>query len=58
MKNYDTFNISNVFDIDNWIIVGKAMALLAYNFWPVLAFIAAWAIIEHRKEKKHAARID
>ena len=50
MENHDTFNISNVFDIDNWIIAGQAVAKMAGFFWPVIVIAAVWMIIEHRKE--------
>ena len=49
MENYDTFTPSNIFEIENWIIVGQAMAKMATFFWPVLVMMAFYCWLENRK---------
>ena len=38
--------MENVTNIENWIIVGQAMAQIAYNFWPCILLFVGYCIYE------------
>ena len=50
MENHDTFNLTNIFDFENWIIVGLAMWKMFTWFWPVIVVFATILWLEQRKE--------
>tara|TARA_A100000164_G_C21388659_1_gene532142 strand:+ start:165 stop:329 length:165 start_codon:yes stop_codon:yes gene_type:complete len=50
MENHDTFNLTNIFDFENWIIVGLAMWKMFMFFWPILVIAIVLLMMENRKE--------
>lgn len=50
MENHDTFNISNILEIENWILVGAALLKMAIFFWPVILVAAVFVYLDYAKE--------
>jgi hypothetical protein len=38
--------MENLTNIEDWIIVGRAMAKIAYNFWPCIAIFIGYCVYE------------
>jgi len=38
--------LENLTNIENWIIVGKAMIQITYNFWPCVALFMGYCVYE------------
>ena len=55
-ENYDTYNFSNITDIDSWIIIGLACLKMLSFFWPVVLMAVYCFIMEQRLEREQAAR--
>ena len=51
MKNYDTFDPSNLTDMESWIIVAAAMWKMFTHFWPVFLLFVIFCIWEERTER-------
>ena len=52
MKNYDTFDPSNLTDLESWIIVAAAMWKMFTFFWPAVLLFAIFCISEEYTDRK------
>lgn len=52
MENHDTFNPSNILELDNWILVGSALFKMASFFWPVMIVAIIFIYLGERNEVK------
>ena len=58
MENYDTLNLGNIIELENWVIVGLAMWKMFTFFWPVIIVFVLWAYIEKiNKKRKHNEKV-
>jgi hypothetical protein len=48
MENHDTFNISNAFYLENWLIVGSVMLKMFSYFWPIILVSMALLLWERK----------
>ena len=52
MENHSTFNLNNVLELENWLVVFAAMWKMFTFFWPIVVIAIVWFYIEAKKESK------
>lgn len=53
MKNYDTFNFSNVLEFENYVLVAAALWKMFTFFWPALVIVGIIFWLDGRNDVFH-----
>ena len=49
MENHDTFNPSNILELENWTIVFQALLKMGIFFWPIVVLAFMFVYLDSRK---------
>ena len=49
MENHDTFNPSNILELENWTVVFQALLKMGTFFWPIIVLALVFMYFDARK---------